>query len=157
MARRVFAPTIEQVELETDRARAKLLKLEQELLGYVSDNGNFASEIESLKRDLTLDNLEATVQLEQLILERLNADWGKDRYETSKQRALQAVEFIWIRYGLAMIDKSQLSKELDSFLDACDSGLQELLHGRSGDKGLTLLQQVKNQVINPVTGQLNVH
>jgi len=50
--------------------------------------------------------------------------------------------------------EEDLRKIIGEFLNACPEEIQDYLEERSPGHDLTRLQEVKNKVINPVTGQM---
>ncbi|OGY16740.1 MAG: hypothetical protein A2784_04615 [Candidatus Chisholmbacteria bacterium RIFCSPHIGHO2_01_FULL_48_12] len=75
------------------------------------------------------------------------------------QHALGFVERTWLRFGLELIGEKERNAEINAFLDTCPGVLLEFLTTETqlpDGRWLTPLQQVKNRVINPITGALDV-
>ena len=75
------------------------------------------------------------------------------------QHTLGFVERTWLRFGLEFIGEKERNAEINAFLDTCPGVLLKFLTTETqlpDSRWLTPLQQVKNRVINPITGALDV-
>jgi hypothetical protein len=135
--RRDFAPTGDQMEKTRERARKRLNELNAELSGYIPPLKD--AEDQSL------------LHHPELLAEKINTD-----FPGSWKIALDFAESLWIENVLDSMKRDELFKILNKFVNACSEDLQKYLEERSGKHGETRLQEAKNRVINPITGQLDI-
>ena len=133
-----------------EKARTMLHELDSRLLVYIL-NSHTGEEY-----PLSSHNVETSIEFGEKVAQKISSELKSQDIPALGAIALRFVERTWIQSGLELIEREDLRKIIGGFLNACPKEIQNYLEKSSPDHDLTLLQQVKNRVINPITGQMDI-
>lgn len=151
--RRYYAPSGLEISEMQSRAKQRLEELDLKLLTYITPAKKTGADLDSA---ITSHDAQTSIKFGECVSQKINKDLPSHGVTALGGIALQFVERMWIESALKLIKRDELIPVLKIFLDSCDNTVQSYLEERSSVNHLTRLQEVKNRVINPITGQLTI-